>query len=83
MDGYGKMNENLEEVKCVDGRTYKAKRISFLMDEKEIFAAEVVERNHPHHDWLISSRSDGVMNSIYMICKKCKLIVDITNSEYM
>jgi hypothetical protein len=83
LDGYGDFSKGLEDVQCIDGTTYKAKTFTNKMDEKELFAAEITDRNHVHHDkWLLSFRGDGIGSHVFMMCQKCKAIFDLTNYEH-
>ncbi len=81
MDGYSDFKEGLFVVKTIKDVSYMAKKFEFTLDEKEMFAIETVDKNHPHHDWVIAHRSNGLGDNIYLICLKCKAVFDVTNVE--
>jgi len=81
MDGYSRFTEGLVEIETVGKTKYKVKKFEFELDEKEMFAIEVVDKNHPHHDWVIAHRDNGIGANIFLICLKCKVVFEVTNVE--
>ena len=80
MNGYGKFDEGLEE-KTIDSKKVFFKTFSFTMTEKEMFAAEIIDNNHPHHDWLFAHKGNGIAANIFMFCRKCKCLFDISDTS--